>query len=190
MLGGRLIALFRRARDDEKGIAMVEFALCAPFLLILMMGAVEVSRYIIINQKLDKVAFTVSDVVAQSTVLTSGGINQLLVATQDIMEPYNFGADGIVYITSVTKDPNDYPTVRWRHTGGGGLSGNNSQVGDIGLTANLPAGFTLNDRDNIIIAEVYYRFTPLLTQNVLGEMIIYKMAIYKPRLGTLTAAPL
>ncbi len=106
------------------------------------------------------------------------------------MNPYDFGTDGIVHITSVTKDPNANPTIRWRHTGGGTLSGNDSRIGAVGVVANLPAGFTLNDRDNIIIAEVYYRYTPLLTQQVLGEMTLYKIAIYKPRLGALTAPPL
>ncbi|MFO1242467.1 MAG: TadE/TadG family type IV pilus assembly protein [Rickettsiales bacterium] len=168
---------------------MTEFALCAPVLLILLLGSIEGSRFLLVNQKQEKIAFTVADVVAQSTDLTTAGMDQLLAATQDMMNPYTFGANGIVMVTSVTKNPGQNPIVNWRYTGGGTLAGSSSLIGNVGSTATLPTGFTLNDRDNIIIAEVFYRFTPLFNSKLFGSRTLYKSAIYKPRLGELTNAP-
>lgn len=168
---------------------MVEFALCAPVLMLLLLGCLEGARFLIINQKQEKIAFTVSDVVAQSTELTTAGIDQLLAATQDMMDPYTFGENGIIIITSVTKNVGEDPVVNWRYSGGGQLASQESQIGEIGEDAVLPSGFTLNDRDNIIIAEVYYHFTPLYISRLFGDRVLYKMAIYKPRLGELTNPP-
>lgn len=179
----------QRFRQDTRGIAMVEFAICAPVLMLLLLGSLEGSRYLIINQKQEKIAFTVADVVAQSTDLTTAGIDQLLAATQDMMDPFTFGANGIILITSVTKNVGQNPVVNWRYSGGGTLTGTTSAIGNIGATAVLPAGFTLNDRDNIIIAEVFYRFTPIYSSRLFGETTLYKRAIYKPRLGELTSPP-
>lgn len=174
---------------DCDGIAVVEFALCAPVLMLLLLGSIEGSRFLIINQKEEKIAFTVADVVAQSTDLTTAGIDQLLAATQDMMNPYTFGANGIIMITSVTKNTGQNPVVNWRYSGGGTLTGQTSRIGNVGAAATLPTGFTLNDRDNIIIAEVFYRFTPMISGQLFGAQTLYKRSLYKPRLGELTNAP-
>jgi len=185
----RILQYFRKLARTQEGVAVVEFALCLPFLATLMLGSVEVSRYIIIHQKLEKVAFTVSDVVAQSTEVTTGGLDQLLAATQDIMNPYTFNSDGIVYITSITQTAGSAPTVSWRYSGGGTLSGYSSQLGTIGYAATMPNGLTLNDGDNVIVAEVYYRYEPLLGTQIYGSETLYKTAVYKPRLGALSDPP-
>lgn len=178
-----------RFGKNAQGVAMVEFAICAPILMLLLLGSLEGSRFLIINQKQEKIAFTVADVVAQSTDLTTTGIDQLLAATQDMMDPFTFGANGMVLITSVTKNTGQNPVVNWRYSGGGQLTGVTSAFGSVGAAAVLPAGFTLNDRDNIIIAEVFYRFAPIYSSQLFGQRTLYKMAIYKPRLGELTRPP-
>ena len=179
----------QRFLQQQDGVAVIEFALCAPVLLLLLLGSVEATRFLLINQKEEKIAFTVADVTAQSTDLTTAGLDQLLAATGDMMDPYAFEPNGIVMITSVTKSVGGNPVVNWRHTGGGQLTGQTSHVGDVGAQATLPAGFTMNDRDNIIIAEVFYRFTPIWAEDLFGATTLYKMSLYKPRLGELTAPP-
>jgi len=53
---------------------------------------------------------------------------------------------------------------------------------------------TLNDKDNVIVTEVFYNYQPMITTNgVITGTTIYKTAVYKPRLGdlsTLSALPL
>ena len=57
--------IFRRYRKSERGIAAVEFALVSPILFLLLLGGVEVGRYILVHQKVEKMAYSVSDVVSQ-----------------------------------------------------------------------------------------------------------------------------
>jgi len=173
----------------DKGVAATEFALALPFILGLMLGAFELSRYVIVHQKLEKVAYTISDVVSQSDTVTLAQLGQTVLAAATIMQPDEFQPNGVVFISSVYKSGTNAPTVRWQYRGGGALS-RTSRIGVLNGVATLPNGLTLNDKDNIIISEVYYNYGPLLTGGLfLNEFDIYKTTIFKPRLGALTTPP-
>src|SRR5688572_17391883 len=70
--------LLRRALNENSGIAAVEFALLVPILITLFFGAVEVTRFILVSQKVEKLAHTVADVTAQSKTLSTAQLDQLL----------------------------------------------------------------------------------------------------------------
>lgn len=174
---------------DDRGVAAVEFALTLPILVTLLLGVYEVSRYIIMNQKVDRVAYTVSDVVSQQTSVSKSQLNNILYAATEIMKPYTFGSNGVVIISSVTQTTDTGPaTVRWQYKGGGTLN-RSSKIGQVSGTATLPTGFTLNKSDNVIVAEVFYNYVPSFTEKYFGTRENYKFAIFKPRFGALTTAP-
>lgn len=183
-----IIKLIRRFITACDGMAAAEFALAAPMMFALFLGGSEVSRLLIVNVKAEKAAATVSDVIAQSQTLTLADVNSIMAAAAQVMEPFSFGADGVVIVSSVYKNGTAAPTVRWQVTGGGTLS-HTSQIGTLNATATLPTGFTMNDKDNIIIAEVYYNFTPMFNTGVTPASTIYKTSYFKPRLGVLTTPP-
>ena len=80
------------------------------------------------------------------------------------------------------------PVVNWQYVGGGSLS-RASLIGVVNGNATLPAGLTLNVKDNVIVAEVFYRPTPIFLTESWAATEIYKSAIFKPRLGALTTPP-
>lgn len=182
----RLAKLFR----DARGVAATEFAIAAPVMITLFLGSFEVSRYMLIHAKAEKVAYTLSDLISQTeqVSLTNSQITQLMNAASQVMSPFTFGANGVVIITSVGKTGTNAPAVLWRSTGGGTLS-RTSQIGNVGASASMPAGFTMVDKENVIAAEVYYTYTPVLGSQIIGSQTIYKTAFFKPRLGALTNAP-
>jgi len=182
-LTGRIIRFLR----DQAGLAYLEFAFALPLLLMLFLGGVEVTRYILIVQKTEKIAATVADLTAQSQTTTSSELSIIIQAASQVMQPFSFGSNGYVIISSVTKTGTNAPVVNWQYSGGGTWT-QTSQVGTTGHTASLPSGFTMVDKDNIIIAEVYYNYAPMLSirNNVMGSSRIYKTAIFKPRLGDLS----
>ncbi|MGD9538745.1 MAG: TadE/TadG family type IV pilus assembly protein [Alphaproteobacteria bacterium] len=181
----RLMRLWR----DRRGIAAVEFAIALPILTTLFFGCLEVTMNILASEKVEKLAATSADVIAQSEVATLNGLDQLLVATTEIMEPFDFGSDGVVIITSVYRGVDQpYAKVNWRHSGGGGLAAT-SELGTVGQQANLPDGFTLNERENVIVAEVFYQYQPMFPGVLFDERTIYRKALFKPRLSALTTPP-
>lgn len=173
---------------NNQGLAAVEFALAAPLLITLCLGGFELARYTLISLKVEKIAFTVADVTSQNKTLTNSQINDIFEAAEQIAAPFEFSTIGVVYITSAYRATGDaYPTVRWQRSYGNAASV--SQIGTAGLTATLPNGLTINQRDNVIISEVYYQYTPIFSLGLIGPSTLYKTTIFKPRLGDLTTSP-
>src|SRR4051812_44434165 len=116
----RRFTFFKRAQE---GVAYLEFAICLPFLLALLMGAVEITRYILIAQKLEKVAFTLADVTSQGQTITTAQLDRIVTAASQVMQPYTFSANAYVIITSVTQTGaytgSNPAIIKWQYKGGG-----------------------------------------------------------------------
>jgi Flp pilus assembly protein TadG len=175
---------------DSRAMATAEFALVLPVLMTLFYGCIEVTRYILITQKVEKLAHSVADVTAQETAATQATLNQVFTATSNIMNPYPTGTNSRIIVSSLYKDVGAtvQPTVSWQYAGGGSYAGA-SAIGAVGAIPAMPGGFTFDDRENVISAEVYYQFSPLLTNRWFGTTTIYRAAFYKPRFGALLSAP-
>lgn len=191
----RLAALASRFSKDEVGSTIVEFAVIVPLVLFVMLGMYDTARYILLNQKLDRAAATMSDLVSRPSNISAAEINDLMDAADEILRPFNLGASGGVIVSSVFKPAGDDPTVTWQITGGGPITPP-SAVGGVGDTASMPAGFVVRDNENIITAEVYYDFEPLFldalknmlaTGDFLPEGVIFQTAYRQPRLGDLSS---
>jgi Flp pilus assembly protein TadG len=90
----------RRFRQDEKGIAAVEFALILPLMLMIYLGLVELSRGMRTAQRLDLVAHTLADLTAQQLTggtntgqagLTEADMNSIFAAANTLMAPLPTG---------------------------------------------------------------------------------------------------
>lgn len=184
-----MIRFVHRFTRHEAGMAAVEFGLLLPLLMVMFYGCIEVTRYILIVQKTEKLAHTIADVTAQSKTVTVASENQLFEATQDIMQPFSTGANSRILVSSLYRGQGvANARVNWRLSGGGTMNVT-STLGNVGTTPTMPGGFTFNERENVIAAEVFYQFSPLISNQFFGTTTIYRSAFYKPRLGALTATP-
>jgi Flp pilus assembly protein TadG len=178
----------RRHRRRQNGIAAMEFALMCPMLISMVMGGVDLSLFLIVHQKVERVTYTLADLVAQSENVTLADLNQLMVAADEIMEPYDFGSQGSLIVSSVYKETGvANPKVRWQYKNGSLVV--NSTTGAVNANAVLPSSLTLNDKDNVIVAEVSYRYEPMFLGEVFGIETIAKNSYFKTRLGALITAP-
>lgn len=186
----RIFSIFKKKSvlcRDQRGVAAVEFALALPVMVTLFFGMVEITRYVLIHQKTEKTAYSLSDLVAQSTSLTNAQLTSMFAATSEVMNPFATGGNSVVIITSIQRNGNNPPQIAWQRKGGGTLN-RTSHFGTSGM-ATLPPGFTLQDKENVIFAEVFYQFTPMFGARFLGSNEIYKTAVFRPRLGALTTPP-
>lgn len=175
---------------EQSGVAYLEFALTIPVLLSLLLGGVEMTRYILMTQKVEKIAITIPDVVSQGSTISTAELDNIILAAAQIMQPYEFGARGYVIITSVKQTGNysaaNPPRVNWQYRGGGSWL-QNSRVGSPGTSASLPNNITLFDKENVIVTEVFYNFSPLLVGNgIVSNSSLYRSGVFKPRLGDLS----
>lgn len=183
----------RKLRQDKSGVAAIEFALMLPVLVALFIGCVEVTFKIWSTQKAEKLAVTLADVVAQAQEVKVDDLDALVGAVDKIMDPFPFGNDGVVYISSVyLPQPEEGeelgdPIVNWQFKKGSFAAA--SKIGSDGSNATLPEGFELAERDNVIVAEVFYKYTPIAPGVMFDANTIYRRAFFKPRLGALTDDP-
>jgi hypothetical protein len=169
---------------DRSGLAFLEFALVLPILLLLLLGGIEVSRYIQVSQKADKLAHTIVDLVAQSPTISTQDLQQIMAAARHVMEPYNFTDDGTIIISCVGYNSNNELRVKWQYTGGGNLV-RASRIGALDGAPALPAGFTVEAKDNVIISETFFSLAPMLNNHIVQPTEFYRTAYYLPRLGEL-----
>lgn len=169
---------------NNDGIAALEFALLAPLMIIMLLGAFEMGRFIHLTQKAEKLSFTVADVVAQAETIQTTDLQNLLSASGQMMSPYPFSTQGKVIISSVVQGAVT-PAVRWQYCGGGSYAAT-SNIGAVNGNATLPSGFTLATGEDIVVAEVIYNFQPVLGNKIIGPQVIRKTAYFKPRLGALS----
>jgi Flp pilus assembly protein TadG len=184
-IGRQIGRLARSARlRCSAGNVAVEFALAVPVLLFLMLGSAEMGRFVLLYQKMDQVATTVSDLISRAETISESQITDIFTAADQVAEPFDFADLGVVIVSSVTNPDGTGPVIAWQRSGGGAYSAA-SKLGVEGDTPALPADFVVREGETAIISEVYYDFTPFLSSLIVKPQVIYRSADHRPRLGTL-----
>ncbi|MDE3060591.1 MAG: pilus assembly protein [Pseudomonadota bacterium] len=171
---------------DDSGVALIEFALALPLLLLLLAGAVEFGRFALMHQKLDKAASAMADFAAGSQGVSAADLDGFAQSAPQIVSPFPFS--GTVIFSSVAS-PGTPNSILWQH---GALGGSASRIGSSGGTATFLSGYVVPDGEDVIAAEVFMDYAPLLPVTTtlipsLSAQTLYKIAICKPRQGMLTA---
>ncbi|MGI6854084.1 TadE/TadG family type IV pilus assembly protein [Mesorhizobium sp. 1B3] len=182
-----LLLLARRFVRREEGVAATEMALITPMLLVLFLGSTETGLLVRMHFQAAHMASTVADVIARYKSVTSADISGIFAVSAEVMGTGDFDENGTVVLSSIATDDKGNATVAWQCAGG--KLGSNSRIGTTGKAASLPSGLALGKNDNIIVAEIFYRYTPLLGWTAPGMTLAYKTALFRPRLGDLTTAP-
>ena len=182
--------LVSRFCADRRGALMAEFAAAIPVLALLLMGGVEVSRYALLNQRLDRLATVMGDLVAQQQTVSQADIDAIFEATRSVAWPFDMTNSGKVIISSISIPPPTPPApavvkVTWqRNSGDLAVS---SKFGAENGTPVLPAGLTVGANQTIIATEVFFHFKPFLIGALVPEQNVYYRAFFRPRLGSLSA---
>ncbi len=175
----------KRLFRDRSGNALIETAIVMPILTLNILGGMEISRYVLLNQKLDRVAASIGDLVAQAETISALDIDNLFEAAKFVIKPFSLGSNGAVIVSSIGAADGNPPMVNWQRNGAGSLVAA-SALGAAGANATLPQGFTVPSGSNTIVAEVFYDYTPWLMSGITSPSRLYHRALFRPRLGSLT----
>lgn len=193
----RSLVLLCRFWRREQGIALMEFALVLPFLLLLMLGGIELTRFMLISQKVDKASYALADITNQYPPATKDRTpGEISVAQMNdvvfeqfkmLMEPYDVSGHGSVTITSVVKEAGE-ARIKWQVSGGGDYSGTGTESALSGMNpstvnssgpslknrivtadASISTGIAAMDEgENMIVSEIYYFYKPLASDILEG----------------------
>lgn len=166
---GRRIRSFRK---EKRGVAAVEFALIAPFMIALWLGSIELSQGVAIDRKVSLASNVVADLVTQQTNVTVDEMNDIMNATLAIMLPYDTSRLDIV-VTGVEIDENGDTNEWWSAS----RAGPNATSGG---AYTIPAALLLPDTF-LIVAQLAYRHEPLTTQGLGGPITLKEVFFMRPR---------
>jgi len=178
----RLPSLFGACH--ERGNVVVEFALALPVLILLLLASAELGRFVLLNQKIDRVAVTMSDLVARAETINESDIDDIFSAAAHVAEPFDLGGRGRVVISSVINPDGEGAVIAWQRTGGGSFIAT-SEVGAEGGAADLATDFAVREGETAIVSEVFFDFEPFLSETIVSPRVVYRRAHHRPRLGTL-----
>lgn len=168
-----------RFTHSHEGVAVVEFALIMPLLLLLYLGTVEASRAISYDRRLTTIAASLGDLVARSdTEITAAQLTDYFQAAEAIIAPFVAGGLKQV-VTSVYIDNLGVATVHWSEGYNGGVEHN---VGTPYPTVPTKLASLALD-DYIIVSEAEMPYNPLTTYAFPGSLRLYKEYFHLPRFG-------
>jgi len=183
-VGRALARSLQRFRDARGGTIPVEMALVTPVLLIMLLGIVDIGWLAVSRHKISRVAATLADLTSRGEAISEAQIADMFAAGSSIASPFELGTEGRSIVSSLINPDGDAATVAWQRRSPSGIDVT-SHIGSQGSTPTLPADFEVRAGENIIVAETFFRFQPIVGIVVRGEQSIYAQAFQRPRLGTL-----
>ena len=144
----------RLALGDQRGAALLEFALIFPLLMLVYLGGYEACQATASYRKLTDTTVEVANVTAQYTQVSTADVATIFAATSQIMAPYSTGALQMV-LTEVTTDANSVATVTWSK----GYNGATTLV--VGSTVTMPTGLAAPS-SNYILVQSTFTYTPTI----------------------------
>ena len=166
-----------------RGVAAMEFALILPLILIMYVGALDVTRAVLASRNVDLLSRTISDIVSQqptTAAMPAATVSLIFGAASSVMAPYSTTGLKLTVSAVDIKAKSDktccQALVRWSYTQGGTLRACTnalSQVADGTRSApgNIPAsiiaannaggfGYAAGATSYLIVADVSYAYVP------------------------------
>lgn len=169
-LAGRMLGFVHRWRSDARGMAAVEFAMIAPIMGIMFIGAVELSQAITVDRRVTQVASSTADLVARSEKqIAQSEIQDIMKVGGYLLEPYSQTPLTIV-LRNVTSSPTNATIAKqsWTCTYNGATKSQTCQCSNASFS--LPANLVTTN-DSVVVSEVTYNYKPLVFDYFLKRML-------------------
>lgn len=166
-------------RRDDRGMAAVEFGFIAPVLLLMLLGAIEVTRAVTLDSKISVATHMVADLVAREQQLTAADVDAIYRVVDEVMAPYDGSTLNISLIPVMSAANNAertlvYPSTTNRPPHNGGSAPAKCQA------YTLARGM-LKPNESVIVVESRYVFQPLFAGYILNGAPWTTTAYAKPR---------
>lgn len=177
--GSRFLTRLRRLGRDKKGVGAVEFAIVAPVLLMVYIGAFESSLGFTMARKVARASSTVADIFSQESSLTASKIDSADAIARSILAPFE-GASLSYNITGI-KVSSGAGTVEWSR------NEKKQKPYTKGTTVTLPAGIAPTDgfiiRTEMVVPHELLLFAPGLLPSEYKTINLSRTSYFLQRSG-------
>lgn len=102
-----MIRFLTSLRRDRRGLALVEFAITLPVILLLGYGGIEMVNFIVANMRVSQIAMTVADNAARvRTSIDEADIDDIMIGAKKIGESIGFAANGRIILSDLEQRTN------------------------------------------------------------------------------------
>ncbi|WP_375422614.1 TadE/TadG family type IV pilus assembly protein [uncultured Sphingomonas sp.] len=161
-----------RFRDDERGVALIEFAFAVPILTLLFVGGYQLSDALFAYRKVTLATRTISDLTSRFTKVSDVDLDIILNASQQVMSPYSPSAAAMT-VSQIDIDAGGKSTVSWSR-------GKNTSKLATNSVFDLPAAMK-QPNTSLIVSQIVYTYRPGIASNVFGAFAIKEQMIMSPR---------
>ena len=166
---------WRRFCRNREGVALVEFAMMLPVMLVAYLGMVEVVQLVMINRKVTQLTSALSDLTARVQSVSSADIENIFNAAQTILMPYDNSKASMV-IANVVIDSAGVAKICWSNQ-------RNGTAPARGTTVVLPDSVRIPGT-SVIMARASYAYTPAIGYVLTGSFTLGDHPIFaRPRNG-------
>lgn len=154
----RLLAAWQA---DARGVAAIEFALVAPLMAAMFVGAVEMSQAITVDRRVTQIAGSTADLVARADkTIAQSEISDIMRVGSYIMKPYSATPIRIV-LRNVSSSPANASMTKQSWTCSYNGTGGTQTCECTNTSFPLPANMVTTN-DSVVVAEVTYDYVPLV----------------------------
>lgn len=159
-------------RADRRGVALIEFAIALPVLVLLFVGSYQLLDAISTYRKVTTTVRTLADLTTQSTSLTASQANDIMNASQQVMAPYST-TTAVLRITQIQINNDGTAVVSWSQA----LNGTGYAPGSaVTVPANIAVPNTW-----LIYSEISYNYVPKIASVMFGPITFRDNIYMSPR---------
>jgi Flp pilus assembly protein TadG len=151
-------AWFSRFRRDGRGVAIVEFAMVAPVLILFYVGMAELCQALLAERKAAHAASAIGDLVAQADKTNAADVQEVFNIAEVIMKPYTTGTKLRVRVSSVKVGDDNVARVKWSDSKGWTDRATNSVVTLPQVSSGGSTKAFLNKGESAVMSEVQYDY--------------------------------
>jgi hypothetical protein len=175
MLSVSPLRLSRAYRNDERGIAAIEFAIIAPIMIGMYFGLAEIASAISVDRRISHGTNVAGDLATQQPELKDGDIEEVVSAALRVMEVPNVDKVSIDMESFILPAAGQPPESRGRIRVNNSV-GNFSSFDASGLDTKL-----LNEKSGVVVTRVKYQYTPLELRFFNSTITLEETFLLKPR---------
>ena len=169
------VSLTRRFRNDQGGVAAIEFAIIAPIMIGMYFGLAEIASAIGVDRQVSHATNVAGDLATQQPQITGSQIEEIVSASLRVL--------GNADISKVSMDIESFilPAAGEAPESRGRIRVNNSA----GSFTNFEAGGLdnkiLNENSGVVVTRLSYEYAPLKLQFFNTDITLKETFLLKPR---------
>jgi Flp pilus assembly protein TadG len=168
----KLVARLQTLRADATGVALIEFAMVVPILVVLFVGGFQLMEATSVYRKVTTTARSLSDLSTQYISISDAELQAVLNASAQIMAPYEI-TNGTYRVSLIDVSSTGVSTVAWSKS-------KNGSALTPGQAYALPAALKMNGVD-VVVCDVNYTYQPIAFFSLLGAIPFKDQIFMIPR---------